>query len=51
MWIECDKSCDVREYLHYKNCKCWKTLVDKLAEEWKENIDKKELIQNKKKYL
>ena len=29
---ECDKSCDVGEYLHYKNCKCRKRLVDKLVE-------------------
>ena len=21
---ECDKSCDVGEYLDYSNCKCWK---------------------------
>ena len=46
---ECDKLCDVSEYLDYKNCKCWKTLVDELVEEWNENIDKKELIQKKKK--
>ena len=37
--FECDKSCDVGEYLDYKNCKCWKKLVDKLAEECTENID------------
>ena len=40
---ECDKSCDVGEYLDYKNCKCRKRLVDKLAEECVENIDEKEL--------
>ena len=48
---ECDKSCGVREYLDYKNCKRWKTLVDELVEEWNENIGKKELIQKKKKDL
>ena len=48
---ECDKLCDVREYLDYKNCKCWKTLVDELVEEWNENIDKKELIQKKKRFI
>ena len=48
---ECDKLCDVSEYLDYKNCKCWKTLVDELVEEWNENIDKKELIQNKKRFI
>ena len=36
---ECDKSCDVREYLDYKNCKCRKKLVDKLTEECTENIE------------
>ena len=30
---ECDKSCDVGEYLDYENCKCRKKLVDKLVEE------------------
>ena len=29
---ECDKSCDVDEYLDYENCKCRKKLVDKLVE-------------------
>ena len=40
---ECDKSCDVGEYLHYKNCKCRNRLVDKLVEECSENIDETEL--------
>ena len=44
---ECDKSCDVGEYLDYKNCECRKKLVDKLVEECNENIDEKELHQNK----
>ena len=35
---ECDKSCDVGEYLDYKNYK--KPLLDKLTEECIENIDK-----------
>ena len=39
MWIKYDKSCDVGEYLDYKNCKCMKKLVDKLIEECNENID------------
>ena len=30
---ECDKSCDIGEYLDYLNCKCRKKLVDKLIEE------------------
>ena len=36
---EGDKSCNVGEYLDYENCKCRKTLVDKLAEECRENVD------------
>ena len=36
---ECDKSCDVGEYLDYENCKCRKKLVDELVEECTENID------------
>ena len=36
---ECDKSCDVGEYLDYENCKCRKKLVDKLVKECTENID------------
>ena len=35
---ECDKSCDVGEYLDYVNCKCTKRLVDKLIEECTENV-------------
>ena len=30
-----------------KDCKCRKKLVDKLVEEWRENIDEKEMHQNK----
>ena len=41
---ECDKFCDVGEYLHYKNCKCRKRLVDKLVEECSENVDGNETI-------
>ena len=29
---ECDKACDVGEYLDYENCKCRKKLVDECAE-------------------
>ena len=43
---ECDKSCDVGEYLDYKNCKCREKLVDKLVEECSENIDGNEMIYN-----
>ena len=43
---EFDKSCDVREYLDYKNCKWRNSLVDKLVEECIENIDRNEMIYN-----
>ena len=43
---ECDKSCDVGEYLDYKNCKCRRKLVDKLDEECSKNIDENEMIYN-----
>ena len=29
---ECDKNCDIGEYLDYENCKCRKKLADKLIE-------------------
>ena len=41
---ECDKSCDIGEYLDYENCKCRKRLVDKLIEEYNENIEETSLI-------
>ena len=44
---ECEKSCDVGEYLDYKNDMCRKRLVDELVEERSENIDEKELNPNK----
>ena len=39
MQCECDKSCDVGEYLDYKNCNCRKRLVDKSVEKCTENIE------------
>ena len=36
---ECDKSCDIGEYLDYQNCQCRKKLSDKLVEECTENVD------------
>ena len=36
---QCDKSCDVGEYLDYENGKHRKQLVEKLVEECTENID------------
>ena len=47
---ECDKSCDVGEYLDYENCKCRKRLVDKLADECTENIDKEVKILDNNEY-
>ena len=35
---ECDKSCYVGEYLDYENCKCRKSLEDKLVEECNEIV-------------
>ena len=43
---ECDKLCDIEQYLDYKNCKCRKKLVDKLIEEYSENIGGNEIIYN-----
>ena len=34
------------EYLDYRNCKCRKRLIDKLAEECSENIDGNKMIYN-----
>ena len=42
---ECDKSYDVGEYLDYENCKSRKSLVDKLVEEFGENIDEAKLAE------
>ena len=35
---ECDKSCDIGQYLDYENCKYKKRLVDKLVEKCTETI-------------
>ena len=43
---EFDKSCEFREYLDYKKCKCRNKLVYKLVEECSENIDGNEMIYN-----
>ena len=40
---ECDKSCDIGEYLDYENCECRKKLVDKLVEECTENVEEVKL--------
>ena len=36
---DCDKLCDIGEYLYYENCKCRKKLVNKLVEEYTETDD------------
>ena len=43
---ECDKSCDIGQYLDYKNCKCRQELISKLVEEYSEDINGNELIYN-----
>ena len=43
---ECDKLCDVAEYLYYKNCKCRKRIINKLVAEYSENIDGNEMRYN-----
>ena len=44
--FECDKSCDVWEYLDYANCRCRKRLIDKLVEECSEDINENKMIYN-----
>ena len=41
---ECDKNCDIGEYLDYLNCKCRK-LVDTLIGECTENISETKLVE------
>ena len=36
---ECDKSCNIREYLDYENCICRKTIIDRLIEECTNTIE------------
>ena len=40
---ECDKSCDVGEYLDNENCRCRKKLINKLVEECTENVEEVKL--------
>ena len=40
---EFDKTCDIAEYLDYKNCKCRKKLVDKLIDEFTETLEEVKL--------
>ena len=41
---ECDRSCNIGEYLDYSNCKCRKKLVDPLVEECTKNIEETKLV-------
>ena len=41
---ECQKSCDVGESLYYANYKSRKKLIDRLVEEYNENIDGKKWL-------
>ena len=42
---ECDKNCDISEYLDYNNCKCRKKLSDKLIDECTETIKEVKLAE------
>ena len=42
---ECDKYCDIGEYLDHENCKCREKFVDKLDEECTENIEETRLVE------
>ena len=41
---ECDKSCNIGEYLDYSDCSCRKKLIDPLVEECTKNIDETKLV-------
>ena len=41
---ECDKSCNINEYLDYSSCMCRKKLIDPLVEECIENVNETELV-------
>ena len=43
---ECDESCDVGEFLDFKNRKCRKRLIDKIVEECREKINENEMVKN-----
>ena len=42
---ECDKLCDIGQYLDYENCKYRKRLIDKLVDECTENIEETRLVE------
>ena len=41
---ECDRSCNISQYLDYSDCKCKKKLADPLVEECTENDDETKLV-------
>ena len=41
---ECDKSCNVGEYLNYSDCKCRKKLTNELIDECIETIEETKLV-------
>ena len=43
---ECNKLCDIGEFLDYKSCKCKKRLIDKLIEDGSKNIDGSKMLSN-----
>ena len=45
---ECDKPCDVGEYLDYKNCKCREELVDELVKECDEVVKEVKIVSENK---
>ena len=42
---ECDKNCDISEYLDYKNCKCRKKLAAPIIDECTETIEEVKLVE------
>ena len=42
---DCDKVCDIGEYLDYENCKCRKKLIDKLVDECIETAEEVKLAE------
>ena len=40
---ECNKSCDIGEYLDYQNCKCKSSTVDELVEECTKIVDENKI--------
>ena len=40
---ECDKNCDIGEYLNYENCKCRKKLIDQIIDECTKTIEEVEV--------